>query len=1092
MYRSLKFLSVSMSILLFLTAISFSQQTGGTIEGTLKDPQGAVIPNAGVTVKGVNVGFNRTIQSDENGVFKVQQVPPGNYKITVSATGGFGEKTVDISVSVEKTTTANIELSVGNQNANVDVIEDPTGINIDSTDSKIQTNITSNLIDKLPKGTSVASVLRISPSTRPEPISGQFQVDGASGSENSFLIDGQDVTNFRTGTLNLTNSIPASLVQEVQVKTSGFEAEHGGASGGVVVVSTKGGSDRWAGEFGTQFDVSKFQAQGTNATGVFQSSATTQKLFSIQQPRDGGTNSYPNATIGGPIIKRRLWALGSYSPQVFSRVRDVRYYNSDPTNLTVNPAFPNTDRYEDKNTFNYAFGRVDSSPTDNIRVFASFLWNPTVSDGFLPLLPIAVGGTPASQSIRGTTFTGPALSALQGGRINANTFTTQATWSPNAKSVLSVRYGRGFLNQRGVGSYAVPNETRFQCAGLASSAAYTTGSAGCARLFQNNLNNSALLRDVSIRNTFNADFSYDVNFGGSHNFKGGYEYGTVKNDVSQGFKSTGIVTLQYGRDFDFYGVGGSCAAIANCIGVGRMTRFGTEGVASNKYQGIYFQDKWQPFRKLSLNLGVRAEKEDLPAFNTNGTGGQPISFDWGKKIAPRLGGSYDPFGDGKTRIFASFGLFYDRLKFDLPRGSFGGDFFRRDYFPILSTNPRFDFYTPARIIGSFTDPIGGGNPSTRGGLSILQQDFRIPSNITPAQFTALGLPIGGVDPDLKPFTQSEFTFGIERELSKLFVFSARFTRKNVEEAIEDQANLGAFEAESYIIGNPGKGFAFQQRQAAGYAKQIEAQRLYRGLELVLNKRLSNNYFFSANYTYSRLEGNYSGLASSDEIVGGVGRTSPGVNRFFDYVNNGFNALGQADNGLLATDRPHAFKAYGGYSFDWLKSKNNSTDLSFFTTVQSGTPQTTFIGIVQTNVVLSKRGDLGRTPTFSASDFSISHKYRFGSDNRFKLAFDVNFINVFNQNGVTALNTTKYLNVNGLSGSDIDPCYDPDGIRPAGCAAPLPVNTLLTQALNNVLNGKVGTLLTALDNQAGNRNTLYGKPSAYQAPRSIRFGFRFIF
>ncbi len=1092
MYRRFKLLLASLSILLLISATAFSQQTGGTIEGTIKDSQGAVIPNVNVLVKGINVGFNRTVQSDENGVFKVQQVPPGDYNLTVLATAGFGEKSINVSVAVEKITTTTIELTVGKQTVNVDVISDPTGISVDSTDSKIQTNITSKLIDTLPKGVNFSSILKVSPATRPEPLSGQFQVDGASGSENSFVIDGQDVTNFRTGTLNLTNSIPSSLVQEVQIKTSGFEAEHGGASGGVIVVSTKGGSDRWSGEFGTQFDISKFQAQGTSATGVFQSSATTQKLFSIQQPRDGGVNSYPNATIGGAIVKKRLWALGSYSPQIFSRTRDVRYYNSDPTNLVINPNFSNVDRYEDKNTFNYAFGRIDSSPTDNIRLFASFLWNPTVTEGFFPLAPISVGGTPSSQVIGGTTFSGPSLAALQGGRINANTFTSQATWTPTGKSVLSVRYGRGFLNQRGVGSYAVPSETRFQCAGLSSSVAYTSGSAGCARLFQNNLNNSTLLRDVSIRNTFNADFSYFLNFGGSHNFKGGYEYGTIKNDVSQGFKSTGIVTLQYGRDFDFYGVGGSCATIANCIGVGRMTRFGTQGVASNKYQGIYFQDKWQPIKNLSLNLGIRAEKEDLPAFNTNGTGGQPISFDWGKKIAPRLGVSYDPFGDGKTRIFGSFGLFYDRLKFDLPRGSFGGDFFRRDYFPILSTNPRFDYYTPSRIIGSFTDPIGGGNPSLRGGLSILQQDFRIPSNITPAQFTALGLPIGGVDPDLKPFTQSEITFGFERELSKLFVISARFTRKNVEEAIEDQANLGAFEAESYIIGNPAKGFAFKQRQAAGYAKQIESQRLYRGLEIVLNKRLSDNYFFSANYTYSRLKGNYSGLASSDEIVNGVGRTSPGVNRFFDYVNNGFNALGEPDNGLLATDRPHSFKAYGGYSFDWFKNAAHVTDFSFFTTVQSGTPQTTFIGIVQTTVVLSKRGDLGRSPRFSSSDFSISHKYKFGTDNRFKLAFDVNFINVFNQNGVIALNATKYLNVNGLSGSDIDPCYDPDGIRPAGCIAPLPVNTLLTQALNNVLNGRIGSLLTDLDNLPGNLNSRYKKPSAFQTPRSVRFGFRFIF
>ena len=129
-----------------------------------------------------------------------------------------------------------------------------------------------------------------------------------------------------------------------------------------------------------------------------------------------------------------------------------------------------------------------------------------------------------------------------------------------------------------------------------------------------------------------------------------------------------------------------------------------------------------------------------------------------------------------------------------------------DYFPISAANPNYNYYTPSKILGGWADPLGGGNPSSAGGLSQLQRNFRIRSNLTPSQFTNLRLPVTGVDPDLKAFRQSEFTVGFERELNRSFVLSVRFTRKNVDNAIEDRAILGLGESENYPIGNPGQGY----------------------------------------------------------------------------------------------------------------------------------------------------------------------------------------------------------------------------------------------------------------------------------------------
>ena len=285
-----------------------------------------------------------------------------------------------------------------------------------------------------------------------------------------------------------------------------------------------------------------------------------------------------------------------------------------------------------------------------------------------------------------------------------------------------------------------------------------------------------------------------------------------------------------------------------------------------------------------------------------------------------------------------------------------------------------------------------------------QKNLRVNANDPGASAFLNG---GAVDPNLKPFQQTEFTVGAERQLSRDYVFRVRYTYKNVDEAVEDAGVVNAAGSEAYIIGNPGSGLHLQTLQTLGYTKSTRPQRRYDGLEFVVDKRLSKNWYFNANYTFSRLYGNYSGLTSSDEPHLVNGRLSPGVSRAFDLPFIGFTAKGEKDNGRLQTDRPHVFNIYGAYIFDWKGDEQTQPKyrLSRQSLQDNLKPRPFTVHQLlrrryfwDVAIWVAARSFLRRISTLpTAIDLDRM--------NRFTMAFDLNFLNLFDQATVTGIYTT---------------------------------------------------------------------------------------
>ena len=1033
------------ALLLAASAIlAIAQDNSGSLQGKVKDEKGGAIVGAEVTATSKALVRPQTNTTDSQGAYVFSSLPPGLYTITVSQTGFATTKKDDVNVVVGTQLKLDFEMAVGGVAGSVTITSSSEAIDV--TTSKTATNITERFIENTPKGRGFNSLLQVAPGVifdtragssgggmtgtngnNPPGGVGGYSVNGASGSENAFVIDGVEVSNVRNAALGRESAIPFEFVREVQVQSGGFDAQYGGATGGVVNVITKGGSDEFHGEGSLMFSNSLLNSRGRGLWQRSPLSATTAEFFRAKE--DDYTDIYPGGSLSGPIIKQRLHFFTSYFPEFHRTERSVAFTAGPKT--TVN-----------RLTRHFGIARLDYAPSDKIQINTSYLWTPIRSKGLLT-------GTDGRIAPANSDF------SAGGGYTPSNAYTASFTWTPTPKLVISARYGYKYLNDKG-NTYGLPTNPLINyltCSNVSATTctSYIAGPGGLtpppsvqqAAGFQNTINTFNTFFDITTRHNVYLDGSYLLRIAGQDHFiKGGFALNRIENRVKDDYPN-GFFIFNWGEGF-------TRGTLLNVRGeYGFYTwRDGIrhDSGANSRNEGFYIQDQWRVTPRITLNLGVRFENEFLPPF-THVVNGQPVPnpivFGWGDKIAPRLGGAWDVLGNGKWKLSASWGEFFDTMKYELARSSFGGDYWHDHVYKL--DNPNVSLLSRA-------------NPGALGAQIIEIDNRTIPIN-------AQGQ-LDGIDAAIKPMLSREFTVSSEHQFSGNMFFSGRYTRKRLVRGIEDIGVLDANESEVYTIGNPGFGAtdATKFTTPNGVPLTPKARRDYDGVEFRLDQRFSEgrlrNFGYFASYTWSRLYGNWAGLANSDE----AGRSQPNVSRAFDLSPGNFDQTGHNVYGRLATDRPHQAKFFGNYLW---KNRAGSTNFSLSQLVYSGTPLSSTITFI-VPILYKGRGDLGRTPTFSQTDILVAHTIHLTE--RVGLKFDANITNLFNQATVIARNTA--FNRNG-SVNIQDPCNSA-----TGCVTP---NTFYVTGFDaeSKVNGITGS--------SPARNIIYNLPTAYQGIREIRLG-----
>ena len=1077
-----------------------ASSTAGALRGIIKDKVGnEAAVGATVVATSPSLVGEQVVITDGDGQYFISSLPPGVYTLTIYYNDKpFSRGNVLIQVGKEAVVNVTVDSSAGKGSGETIVIQGSAPI-IDQGSTKTGQTITDDYTRNIPTGRTFGAVLGSAAGSQGDRYG--TSIAGATSSENIFVVEGINTTD--TGFGGISSNLPNEFIQETEVISGGYNAEFGRATGGIVNVVTKQGSNELRGSVYGYF---KPGALYSDAELIQREGSSIDFADNVDYQYDFG------AEVGGPIIKDKLWFHVGFNPSLSgqTRTRLVQQQvdrdgngiaDKNENGLTIREQISESDISTALQTYYYT-AKINGAINQNNQFQISAFGSPRFGDS-----PLAVTRDPSYKKFDvedgAYDLAGKFTSKLNDGKtqidavlgfhrqLGNNTVATADQNLPTAE----YNYTRSLYDFASLeGPDAI---SKCQDGGpddmyplIQNCPVFRYRSQGIGQFEQRTNDRLSGVLAVTQRvkaagyHTFKAGIDAEqATYDSNKSFTGGAFMRRAANtaagapgrwQVQQYLKINRNLNAQELMDPTSVSLSEGEFLCANDRAVCTVTVNGYNADTTNINYAAFLQDSWQIRPNLTLNLGLRWENQTgYVADALKGTvssEGEIIpdtAYELSNMLAPRLGFIYDPTSEGKSKIFGHWGRFYEAVPMDLNVRAFGGEITRFSNFNNARRVPDAAGYDPNCDVDF-----------TPGDRDVAQRILQCGDRVT--SFT-LGETPEFVTPGLKGQYTQELILGAEYEFVPDLKFGFNYIHRTLPTVIEDVSTDGGT---SYLITNPGRDFSGEADKLRAKAAQLmmtgdiqdmalaeaytnradnmdfigtfdKPVRDYDALQLTATQRPTKKSLLIASYTYSVQKANYAGLFSTE-----TNQLDPNLTSLYDLPDLMANRYG--NSGL---DRPHNFKLDGFYQFDLKKAGILTAGASF--RAQSGIAHNALgahniYGVDES--YLLPRGAIPRSPVTTNTDVHFSYGYRL-SKNMMIEGF-VRIFNLFNQQDELTVDET-YTTDNAMPvvGGTLS---DLDHLKTIDPASQLEVNETATP----------------------NKN--FSKLESRQGPRNIQLGFRLTF